>query len=87
MTVETPLFARSPTSHPLGKLTFQAKVDLPEVVGEIIVSRACECGMSTAELIRDVLSWWACPDTLQRLLDEREKVARGNLAGIVPNKP
>ncbi|AOY90532.1 hypothetical protein BKK79_00830 [Cupriavidus sp. USMAA2-4] len=81
------LLARSPNSHPLGKLTFQAKVDLPEPVGEQIVSRARECGMTTAELIREVLSWWACPADMQSVLDQREKVARGNLAGIVPKQP
>lgn len=81
------LAARSPNSHPLGKLTFQAKVDLPEMVGEVLVTRARECGMTTAELLREVLSWWACPSDMQSVLDQREKVARGNLAGIVPNKP
>ena len=83
---DIPVFARSPNSHPLGKLTFQAKVDLPEIVGETIVNRACECGMTTAEMIREALSWWACPDLMQSVLDQRAKVAKGNLAAIVPNQ-
>ncbi|MDE4918307.1 hypothetical protein ACUXAV_000347 [Cupriavidus metallidurans] len=83
MTQEIPVFARSPNSHPLGKLTWQSKVDLPEIVGEEIVSRASQCGMTTAEMIREVLSWWACPELMQSVLDQRAKVARGNLAGNV----
>lgn len=84
---DIPVFARSPNSHPLGKLTFQAKVDLPETVGEVLVTRARECGMTTAELLREVLSWWACPADMQSVLDQRAQVAKGNLAAIVPNKP
>lgn len=84
---DIPVFARSPNTHPLGKLTFQAKVDLPEMVGEVLVTRARECGMTTAELLREVLSWWACPADMQSVLDQRAQVAKGNLAAIVPNKP
>lgn len=84
---DIPVFARSPNTHPLGKLTFQAKVDLPEMVGEVLVTRARECGMTTAELLREVLSWWACPADMQSVLDQRAQVAKGNLVGIVPNQP
>lgn len=87
MDIDSLLFARSPNTHPLGKLTFQAKVDLPEAVGEQIVHRARECGMTTAEMIREVLSWWACPSLMQSVLDQRATVAKGNLAEIVPNQP
>lgn len=84
---DLPAFSRSPSTHPLGKLTFQTKVDLPEVVGEVLIARARELGMTTAELHREVLSWWACRDLMQSVLDQRAQVAMGNQVGIVPEKP
>lgn len=78
------LLARGPGSHPMGKLTFQAKTDLPEEVGDVLVAAARHTGMTTAELLREIVCWWACPDLMKRLQDQRADVARGNGPGFVP---
>ncbi|MBN3777415.1 ribbon-helix-helix protein, CopG family [Burkholderia sp. Ac-20345] len=75
------LFARSGTSHPLGKLCEIEKAPVPEIVSDVITQRARAAGMSRSELIRDVLCWWACPDDMERLLAERRRVAAMNRPG------
>lgn len=83
---ETPLFHRTGVTHPLGKLTFQLKVDLPEEVGEAMVVAARELGIGLAELTRERLSWDFCRDRMQSLQDRRNEVMQGNGPGYVPEK-
>lgn len=47
--------SRSGASSPLGKLTFQVKVNLPEETGEILAGEARRLGLSTSEFLRDYL--------------------------------
>lgn len=47
--------SRSGASSPLGKLTFQAKVNLPEETGEILSREARRLVLSLSEFLRDAL--------------------------------
>lgn len=83
---DTPFFSRSPSSHPLGKLTDAIKTDLPEIVGEILTQRAREAGMTRAELMREIACHWAVPDLMDKIAEQRRSVARGNGARFEPDQ-
>lgn len=78
------LFARSGTSHPLGKLTYLAKTVVPESVGDALAERARAAGMGVTELHREILCRWAYGDEIDRLLNERRRVASLNWTGTGP---
>lgn len=46
---------RTTSSSPLGKLTFQCKVNLAEETGEILAGEARRLGLSISEFLRDYL--------------------------------
>lgn len=83
-TNDIPVFARTSSSHPLGKLTFQVKTDLPEEAGEALVALARDLNMSTAELTRELLCWRLLPDRMQSVMEQRAKVMQGNGPAFVP---
>ncbi|MBB5443657.1 MULTISPECIES: hypothetical protein [unclassified Paraburkholderia] len=80
------LFARSGTSHPLGKLTFLAKTVIPESVGDVLAERARAAGMGVTELHREILCRWACGDEIDRLIERRRRVASMNGSNSGPER-
>jgi hypothetical protein len=80
------LFARSGTSHPLGKLTYLAKTVIPESVGDVLAERARAAGMGVTELHREILCRWAYGDEIDRLLNERRRVATMNRSDSGPER-
>lgn len=51
-----PDFARSGVSNPLGKLTAERKVSLPELVDERVCALAALKGVPAAEYLRNVIT-------------------------------
>lgn len=80
------LFARSGTSHPLGKLTYLAKTVIPESVADVLAERARASGMGDTELHRDNLCRWACGEEIDGLIERQLRVASMTRSNSGPEK-
>lgn len=71
--------ARTTSSSPLGKLTFQCKVNLAEETGELLNRESRRLGMTQSEFLRELIMLRLHGlDYVRRLYDERLAVVAGN---------
>jgi len=71
---DSPQFSRSGATHPLGKLMYPAKTDLPQCVGDALLADARELGVPTAEVMRDILCWHYFHNDMEMLMERRRRV-------------
>lgn len=67
--------SRSSSTSPLGKLSYEVKTGVPEVVGEELERMARAAGMTVREYARDVLTIHAVGyDHVRRLYQDRLEI-------------
>ena len=71
--------SRSGSTSPLGKLSYETKVRVAELVGEELERQARSLGMGIGEYIREVLTIKALGyDHVRRLYQDRLEMVAGN---------
>lgn len=72
-------FARNGSSHPLGKMDDEIRIDIHSIVRDLLRSKAHDAGMTEAEFIRNILYSHAYGgyEEYERILNERMRAALG----------
>lgn len=74
----TTVLSRSGSTSPLGKLSYETKVRVAEVVGEELERQARDLGLGTGEYIREVLTIKALGyDYVRKLYQDRLEMVAG----------